>query len=42
MWCKAIDNYAKVVKEVEPKKKKLDQLQKFFDEKNKHLFMKQK
>ena len=23
MWCKAIDNYSKVVKEVEPKKRKL-------------------
>lgn len=23
MWCKAIDNYAKVAKEVEPKKRKL-------------------
>lgn len=23
MWCKAIDNYAKIAKEVEPKKRKL-------------------
>ena len=23
MWCKAIDNYSKVAKEVQPKKKKL-------------------
>jgi dynein heavy chain len=42
MWCKAIDNYAKVVKEVEPKKKKLAELEKVFDDKNKILFMKQK
>ena len=31
MWCKAIDNYAKVAKEVEPKKRKLLQLEKVFD-----------
>ena len=42
MWCRAIDNYAKVAKEVEPKKKKLAQLQKEFDQKNKVLFLKQK
>ena len=42
MWCKAMDNYAKVAKEVEPKKKKLLSLEKIFDEKNKVLFMKQK
>lgn len=42
MWCKAIDNYAKVAKEVEPKKKKLADLERVFDEKNKVLFMKQK
>jgi dynein heavy chain, axonemal len=42
MWCKAIDNYAKVAKEVEPKKKKLATLEKEFDDKNKILFMKQK
>ena len=27
MWCKAIDNYAKVAKVVEPKKKKVQELQ---------------
>jgi hypothetical protein len=42
MWCRATDNYAKVAKEVEPKKKKLADLEKVFDEKNKQLFMKQK
>jgi hypothetical protein len=26
MWCKATDNYAKVAKEVEPKKRKLAEL----------------
>jgi dynein heavy chain len=26
MWCRAIDNYAKVAKEVEPKKRKLAEL----------------
>ncbi len=31
MWCKAIDNYAKVAKQVEPKKQKLAELQKVFD-----------
>lgn len=30
MWCKAIDNYAKVAKEVEPKKQKLAELEKVF------------
>ena len=42
MWCRAIDNYSKVAKEVEPKKKKLAKLEKEFDDKNKVLFMKQK
>lgn len=42
VWCRAIDNYAKVAKEVEPKKQKLAEMQKIFDEKNKDLFMKQK
>lgn len=42
MWCKAIDNYAKVAKEVEPKKRKLAELEKVFDDKNKILFLKQK
>lgn len=42
MWCKAIDNYAKVAKEVEPKKKRLAELERVFEEKNKELFMKQK
>lgn len=42
MWCRAIDNYAKVAKEVEPKKRKLAELERVFDEKNKVLFMKQK
>ena len=42
MWCRAIDNYAKVAKEVEPKRKKLAQLEKVFNYKNKILFMKQK
>lgn len=42
MWCRAMDNYSKVAKEVEPKKQKLAELQKVFDEKNKDLFMKQK
>jgi len=31
MWCRAIDNYAKVVKEVEPKKRKLNELEKVFE-----------
>jgi hypothetical protein len=42
LWCKAIDNYSKVAKEVEPKKRKLAELEKVFDDKNKILFMKQK
>lgn len=42
LWCKAIDNYAKVAKQVEPKKKKLAALEKQFEDKNKVLFMKQK
>ena len=31
MWCRAIDNYSKVAKEVEPKKKKLAKLEREFD-----------
>lgn len=42
IWCRAIDNYSKVAKQVEPKKQKLAELQKVFDQKNKDLFMKQK
>jgi dynein heavy chain len=42
MWCKAIDNYAKVAKEVEPKKIRSAELEKIFEAKNKELFLKQK
>ncbi len=35
MWCRAIDNYAKVVKEVEPKRMRLAELEKVFEAKNK-------
>lgn len=35
MWCRAIDNYAKVVKEVEPKRIRLAELEKVFEAKNK-------
>ena len=30
MWCRAIDNYAKVAKEVEPKKVRVAELEKVF------------
>ena len=42
MWCIAMDNYAKVAKEVEPLKKRLAELEKVFEQKNKELFLKQK
>ena len=42
LWCRAMDNYAKVAKEVEPKKIKVAELEKTFEAKNKELFMKQK
>lgn len=42
MWVRAIDNYAAIAKVVEPKKRKLADLEKVFDEKNKILFIKQK
>lgn len=35
MWCKAVDNYSKVNKEVEPKRKKLAELEAKMDRKNK-------
>jgi dynein heavy chain len=35
MWCKAMDNYCKVAKEVEPKKKKVAELEAKMDKKNK-------
>lgn len=35
MWCKAMDNYSKVAKEVEPKKKKVAELEAKMDKKNK-------
>lgn len=37
MWCKAMDNYCKVAREVEPKKKKLAELEAKMDLKNKEL-----
>ena len=40
MWCRAIDNYAKIAKEVEPKKKKLIEMQSKLDLKNKELMVK--
>ena len=33
MWCKAIDAYAKIAKEVQPKKQAVNQLEKKFNEK---------
>lgn len=42
LWCRAIDNYSKVAKEVEPKKIKVAELEKIFEAKNKELYMKQK
>lgn len=41
MWCRAIDNYAKIAKEVEPKKKKVTEMQAKLDLKNKELMVKQ-
>ena len=41
MWCRAIDNYSKVNKEVEPKKKKVADMMSKLDVKNKELKQKQ-
>jgi dynein heavy chain len=41
MWCRAIDNYAKIAKEVEPKKRKVTEMQAKLDLKNKELMVKQ-
>lgn len=41
MWAKAMDNYAKISKQVEPKKKKLAELSAKLDVKNKELKVKQ-
>lgn len=41
MWVKAMDNYAKISKEVEPKKKKVAELTAKLDIKNRELKVKQ-
>lgn len=41
MWAKAMDNYAKISKEVEPKKKKVAELTAKLDVKNRELKVKQ-
>lgn len=41
MWVKAMDNYARISKEVEPKKKKVAELKAILDVKNKELKVKQ-
>lgn len=41
MWARAIDNYAKIAKEVEPKKRKVSDMQQKLDLKNKELMVKQ-
>jgi hypothetical protein len=37
MWCRAIDNYSKIIKIVEPKKKKKEELQAKLDVKLREL-----
>lgn len=41
MWVKAMDNYAKISKQVEPKKKKVAELSAKLDVKNRELKVKQ-
>jgi dynein heavy chain len=41
MWCRAIDNYSKIAKVVEPKKKRVAELQSALDVKLKELKVKQ-
>lgn len=41
MWVKAMDNYAKISKEVQPKKKKVAELSAKLDVKNRELKIKQ-
>ena len=41
MWVKAMDNYAKISKEVQPKKKKVAELTAVLDVKNRELKVKQ-
>lgn len=40
MWCRAIDNYSKIAKEVEPKKRKVADMQQKLEVKNKELAVK--
>jgi len=40
LWCRAIDNYSKVYKVVEPKKAKVASLQAQLDQKNRELKVK--
>jgi dynein heavy chain, axonemal len=42
MWCRAIDKFARVNKEVEPKKKKVEEMTKMLEQKNRELERKQK
>jgi len=37
MWCRAIDSYSKIAKEVEPKKKRVSDMQQKLEVKNKEL-----
>ncbi|CAD8108771.1 unnamed protein product [Paramecium sonneborni] len=41
MWCRAIDSYSKIAKDVEPRKKKVADMQQKFEVKNKELTVKQ-
>jgi len=41
MWCKAMDNYSKIAKEVEPKKRKVAEMSLKLEGKNKELKLKQ-
>ena len=40
LWCRAIDNYARVVREVEPRRKKVSEMQGKLDLKNRELMVK--
>ena len=41
LWCRAMDNYARVIKEIDPKKKKMLEMSQKLDIKNKELAVKQ-
>ena len=41
LWCRAMDNYSRVIREIEPKKKKMLEMTQKLDVKNKELAVKQ-